>query len=245
MTSAAGASTVIDWVDCSAMRAGYPLRGAGEPVPGLCYSWVAPAGYKLHPDVPARGRGRQVPPGRGRRGPGVREFSVPVVTGSARRGTDRPARDKRRRGRRRDRFPRPAGRPVAGRHLEGVRRPGRRRSPRASSPPGVAAGDRVALEAKTRYEWTLLDFAIWTAGAVTVVPIYETSSADQVAWILSDSGATAVVVERDEHAARRVGARPGAGAAVRSTSSRTAPWTRSPGPARTSPTASSRPGARR
>jgi long-chain acyl-CoA synthetase len=65
---------------------------------------------------------------------------------------------------------------------------------------GVAAGDRVALQAKTRYEWTVLDFAIWTAGGV-VVPIYETSSADQVAWILSDSGATAVVVERDDHAA--------------------------------------------
>jgi long-chain acyl-CoA synthetase len=65
---------------------------------------------------------------------------------------------------------------------------------------GVAPGDRVALQAKTRYEWTVLDFAIWTAGAA-VVPIYETSSADQVAWILSDSGATVVVVERDEHAA--------------------------------------------
>jgi long-chain acyl-CoA synthetase len=65
---------------------------------------------------------------------------------------------------------------------------------------GVAAGDRVALQAKTRYEWTVLDFAIWTAGGV-VVPVYETSSADQVAWILSDSGATAVIVERDEHAA--------------------------------------------
>jgi long-chain acyl-CoA synthetase len=64
---------------------------------------------------------------------------------------------------------------------------------------GVAPGDRVALQAKTRYEWTVLDYAIWTAGAA-VVPIYETSSPDQVAWILSDSGATAVVVERDEHA---------------------------------------------
>ena len=75
---------------------------------------------------------------------------------------------------------------------------------------GVAAGDRVALQAKTRYEWAVIDFAIWTAGAVTV-PIYETSSADQVAWILSDSGATAVIVERDEHAdGRRVRARPGA-----------------------------------
>jgi long-chain acyl-CoA synthetase len=64
---------------------------------------------------------------------------------------------------------------------------------------GVAAGDRVALQAKTRYEWAVIDFAIWTAGAATV-PIYETSSADQVAWILSDSGATAVLVEKDEHA---------------------------------------------
>ena len=64
---------------------------------------------------------------------------------------------------------------------------------------GVEAGDRVALQAKTRYEWPVMDFAIWTAGAVTV-PIYETSSADQVAWILSDSGATAVIVEKDEHA---------------------------------------------
>ncbi|RBY82583.1 long-chain fatty acid--CoA ligase [Geodermatophilus sp. TF02-6] len=65
---------------------------------------------------------------------------------------------------------------------------------------GVQVGDRVALQARTRYEWTVLDFAIWTAGAV-VVPVYETSSPDQVAWILSDSGATAAVVERAEHAA--------------------------------------------
>jgi long-chain acyl-CoA synthetase len=64
---------------------------------------------------------------------------------------------------------------------------------------GVKAGDRVALQAKTRYEWTVCDFAIWAAGAV-VVPIYETSSADQVAWILSDSSATAAIVERGEHA---------------------------------------------
>jgi long-chain acyl-CoA synthetase len=64
---------------------------------------------------------------------------------------------------------------------------------------GIEAGDRVALQAKTRYEWTVCDFAIWTAGAV-VVPVYETSSADQVAWILSDSGARAAIVERDEHA---------------------------------------------
>ncbi|MFI6757871.1 AMP-dependent synthetase/ligase [Micromonospora sp. NPDC050417] len=64
---------------------------------------------------------------------------------------------------------------------------------------GVEAGDRVALMSKTRYEWTLLDYAIWAAGAVTV-PIYETSSADQVAWILADSGAVACVVETTAHA---------------------------------------------
>ena len=64
---------------------------------------------------------------------------------------------------------------------------------------GVGAGDRVALQAKTRYEWTVLDFAIWAAGGV-VVPIYDSSSADQVAWILSDSGATALIVETSEHA---------------------------------------------
>ncbi|MCZ2813017.1 long-chain fatty acid--CoA ligase [Modestobacter sp. VKM Ac-2979] len=65
---------------------------------------------------------------------------------------------------------------------------------------GVQAGDRVGLMARTRYEWTVLDYAIWTAGAV-VVPMYETSSVDQVAWILSDSGARAVVVENADHAA--------------------------------------------
>ena len=63
---------------------------------------------------------------------------------------------------------------------------------------GVAPGDRVALMSRTRYEWTLLDFAIWAAGGVTV-PVYETSSAEQVAWILADSGARAVVVEDDDH----------------------------------------------
>ncbi|GAA4682561.1 AMP-dependent synthetase/ligase [Streptomyces chumphonensis] len=64
---------------------------------------------------------------------------------------------------------------------------------------GVAAGDRVALMSRTRYEWTLLDFAIWCAGAVTV-PVYETSSPEQTAWILGDSGAVAVLVESPEHA---------------------------------------------
>ncbi|MBP2331118.1 long-chain acyl-CoA synthetase [Kibdelosporangium banguiense] len=63
---------------------------------------------------------------------------------------------------------------------------------------GLRPGDRVALLSKTRYEWSLLDFAIWTAGCVTV-PIYETSSAEQVEWILADSGARALVVETAAH----------------------------------------------
>jgi long-chain acyl-CoA synthetase len=65
---------------------------------------------------------------------------------------------------------------------------------------GIGVGDRVGLMSRTRYEWTLADYAIWTAGAVTV-PIYETSSPDQVGWILEDSGAVAVVVESATHAA--------------------------------------------
>jgi long-chain acyl-CoA synthetase len=64
---------------------------------------------------------------------------------------------------------------------------------------GVSPGDRVALMSRTRYEWTLVDYAIWTAGAVTV-PIYETSSAEQVEWILSDSGASAAFAETQAHA---------------------------------------------
>lgn len=66
---------------------------------------------------------------------------------------------------------------------------------------GIEVGDRVALISKTRYEWTLFDYAIWFAGAVTV-PIYETSSAEQVQWILGDSGARAVVAETADHLAR-------------------------------------------
>ncbi|MFI2611142.1 AMP-dependent synthetase/ligase [Kitasatospora sp. NPDC018619] len=63
---------------------------------------------------------------------------------------------------------------------------------------GVGPGDRVGIMSRTRYEWTLLDFAIWTAGAITV-PVYETSSAEQVEWILGDSGAVAVITETDQH----------------------------------------------
>ncbi|HZC72011.1 MAG TPA: AMP-dependent synthetase/ligase [Jatrophihabitans sp.] len=65
---------------------------------------------------------------------------------------------------------------------------------------GIAAGDRVAVMSKTRYEWTVADFALFTVGAV-VVPIYETSSAEQIEWILSDSGARAIFVETPMHAA--------------------------------------------
>ncbi len=64
---------------------------------------------------------------------------------------------------------------------------------------GVGPGDRVVLMSKTRYEWTLVDAAVWAAGAVTV-PVYETSSADQLEWILSDSGAVAAIVETPSHA---------------------------------------------
>ncbi len=63
---------------------------------------------------------------------------------------------------------------------------------------GLRTGERVCLMSKTRYEWTLLDFAIWAAGGVTV-PVYETSSAEQVEWIVSDSGARAVIVETAAH----------------------------------------------
>jgi long-chain acyl-CoA synthetase len=63
---------------------------------------------------------------------------------------------------------------------------------------GIAVGDRVALMSRTRYEWTIADYAIWSAGAVTV-PIYETSSAEQVEWILTDSGARALIVETKAH----------------------------------------------
>ena len=64
---------------------------------------------------------------------------------------------------------------------------------------GLRPGDRVGLMSRTRFEWTLVDYAILTAGGVTV-PIYPTSSLEQVDWILGDSGAVAVVVETDEHA---------------------------------------------
>ena len=65
---------------------------------------------------------------------------------------------------------------------------------------GIKPGDRVGILSRTRYEWTILDFGIWFAGGV-VVPVYETSAAEQIQWILEDSGAVAIVVETPTHAA--------------------------------------------
>lgn len=70
---------------------------------------------------------------------------------------------------------------------------------RALAAYGINSGDSVAIMSPTRYEWTLVDLAIMYAGAVTV-PIYETSSPSQVAWILEDAAVKAVVVEKQEHA---------------------------------------------
>ncbi|HLS24270.1 MAG TPA: long-chain fatty acid--CoA ligase [Beutenbergiaceae bacterium] len=65
---------------------------------------------------------------------------------------------------------------------------------------GIGPGDRVGLMARTSADWTMTDFAIWFAGAVTV-PVYETSSPDQTAWIMSDSATKAIIVEHREHRA--------------------------------------------
>src|SRR5690606_1471052 len=65
---------------------------------------------------------------------------------------------------------------------------------------GVAVGDRIAIMSRTRYEWTLLDFAAWAIGAVPV-PVYETSSAKQLQWICSDAGVNILVVETSAHLA--------------------------------------------
>ncbi|MFZ3567159.1 AMP-dependent synthetase/ligase [Streptomyces sp. BH097] len=64
---------------------------------------------------------------------------------------------------------------------------------------GIRFGDRVAIMSRTRYEWTLFDFALWTIGA-QVVPIYPTSSAEQVFWMLYDSEVSAAIVEHEDHA---------------------------------------------
>ncbi|MFJ4848494.1 AMP-dependent synthetase/ligase [Streptomyces sp. NPDC088733] len=64
---------------------------------------------------------------------------------------------------------------------------------------GVRFGDRVAIMSRTRYEWTLFDFALWTIGAQPV-PVYPTSSAGQLRWILHDTGAVGCVLEHEDHA---------------------------------------------
>lgn len=66
---------------------------------------------------------------------------------------------------------------------------------------GIKPGDAVAIMSRTRYEWPVIDFALWFTGAVSV-PIYETSSANQIEWILQDSDSIAFFVETDEHLAR-------------------------------------------
>lgn len=62
---------------------------------------------------------------------------------------------------------------------------------------GIEPGDKIGLMCKTRYEWTLIDFATWFAGAV-LVPIYETSAPSQILWNLTDSGAVAMITETPE-----------------------------------------------
>ncbi len=62
---------------------------------------------------------------------------------------------------------------------------------------GIKAGSKICVMSSTRHEWTILDYAIWAAGCVTV-PIYETSSSEQVEWIVKDSGAVAIFVEDAE-----------------------------------------------
>ncbi|MFE2374113.1 AMP-dependent synthetase/ligase [Streptomyces sp. NPDC059398] len=64
---------------------------------------------------------------------------------------------------------------------------------------GVRFGDRVAIMCRTRYEWTLFDFALWSVGAQSV-PVYPTSSAEQVLWMLYDSEVSACMVEHEDHA---------------------------------------------
>ena len=99
---------------------------------------------------------------------------------------------------------------VAGRHRAASSATRSRALAKGLMAAGIGAGDRVALMSRTRYEWTVVDYAIWTAGAVTV-PVYETSSAEQVEWILTDSGAAG---DRRSRPRRIAGDRRGAAAAA-------------------------------
>src|SRR3954469_1335761 len=208
MTSAAGASMTIDWVDWSAMRrrvVAPPLRPARFSGAGAPCGWheLLPSrsvGIDLVHRPRVRGLGRRRPWPGGAERTGVRELSVPptATVGPDDALTDMVARNA-------AEHPDDVGlrRQVDGRWVDVTYRQcaaevdGVAKGLIAS---GVQPGDRVGLLAKTRYEWTVLDYAIWTAGAV-VVPVYETSSPDQIAWILSDSGARALVVETAAHAA--------------------------------------------
>lgn len=80
---------------------------------------------------------------------------------------------------------------------------------------GLEPGDKIGIMCKTRFEWTLIDFAVWFAGGV-LVPIYETSAPSQILWNLTDSGAVGIITETAEHFARFDEIRPDA-PAVRST----------------------------
>ncbi|MBB1257702.1 AMP-dependent synthetase/ligase [Streptomyces alkaliterrae] len=64
---------------------------------------------------------------------------------------------------------------------------------------GVRFGDRVAVMSRTRYEWTLFDYALWTIGAQSV-PVYPTSSSEQVLWMFTDAAVSAAIVEHEDHA---------------------------------------------
>ncbi|KIF77677.1 long-chain fatty acid--CoA ligase [Streptomyces sp. 150FB] len=64
---------------------------------------------------------------------------------------------------------------------------------------GIRFGERVAIMSRTRYEWTLFDFALWSVGAQSI-PLYPTSSAEQVLWMLHDSEVSACMVENEDHA---------------------------------------------
>ena len=183
MTSAAGASTMIDWVDWSAMgsRLAVPaVQRAADPA--LCYSRVG---------IAARFDRTSLAGAVGDGAPGRRGGEDQACASSAFLRPPRSAPTRR--------CPTcsPRTSPSVGDQIGfRVQRDGQWQDvtwkefgdqvagvAKGLIASGVAAGDRVALQAKTRYEWTVIDFAIWTAGAV-VVPIYETSSADQVAWIL-------------------------------------------------------------
>ena len=74
---------------------------------------------------------------------------------------------------------------------------------------GIQPGQAVAIMSRTRYEWVLIDFALWWVGAVSV-PIYETSAPSQMEWILSDSDSVALFVENDEHISRFEAIKPNA-----------------------------------